>query len=710
MKFYILFGIAFILTMPMANGQIDPNWEADVTGYEQPSWFNSQRVQIHSRVARPYYNNPNHALYSSWAEKVITVVGANTFVRHIKTDDAPIQWKSAWGEWTTTAENDRNIIQEAVDEAHTHNTKMIGYYNHYTDGYLRDNFPQYKCKDKSGNDVVRNGRGTMICFNSPAADLIQTRLIEFIKMGGDGIYFDELHMPSEGCWCNNCQTKYQTLTGNAIPTVNDVYWQNQKYKNYQNFNNASVLETFYNWRTAIMEENPEAVMIIGSNTFPRMMNRHLNSDLLRVSHAHKTEWDLANKALANVPYGIYKPRATVWRGLAYNLSRDVGDGRPAHYWIPGMSYVPSNVLKAATAGMISFGNIANIDMREILSPDMDFVDAVTYGNTVSPTFEGTKPARWLLIHFNEKALETHLGTTSAGWTNFLSAFYGAYHSAHEQRIPMGIITDSQIRQGLFQDAKVLFLPNASILSAGLQAKITAFENAGGIVITQNSSWQWHNSSGFNSAKTAFKALLDNVAERPFMKSQGSSFYYANYFTKKENDETTFLASYSNNLEWIITHVGSDPTDYSSGGYPNSAPAPVSGITLTVNSGATPKSVKNVVTGASVSYNISGDKLTLTVPTFQEAALIEIKYDDIALSQTSASLNKEAFLHPNPVSDVLYVNNLKEGSNIEIHNILGQLVTTKKNSATINVSGLYPGLYVLTITNGNKKETLKFVKK
>ncbi|MFV0565687.1 MAG: hypothetical protein ACK5NB_07630 [Flavobacteriaceae bacterium] len=622
MKFYLLFGFLLVLIPQVVIGQIDPNWKTNITGYEQPDWFNSQRVQIHSRVAGPYYNNPDHTLYSHWVEKVINVIGANTFVRHVKTNESPIHWKSAWGDWTALAKSGRNIIQEALDEAHDHNTKMIGYYNHYTDGYLSVNYPQYKCKDKNGNDVERSGRGIMLCFNSPAADLIQTRLIEFVQMGGDGIYFDELHMPNEGCWCNNCKTKYQNLTGKSIPTTTDVYLQNQTYKDYQNFNNATVLETFYKWRQAIMAENPEVVMIIGSNTFPRMINRHLNSDLLRVSHAHKTEWDLANVALNSVPYGIRKPNATLWRGLAYTLSRDVGDGRPAHYWIPGMSYVPSNVLKAASAGMVSFGNIANIDMREIKSPDMDFVDAVTYGNTVSPALESSKPLRWLLIHFNEKALEQHLGTTSAGWTNFLSAFYGAYHSAHEQRVPIGVITDSQIEQGLFQDAKVLFLPNTSIIAPELQSKIDEFENSGGIVISQNTSWQWHNSSTFNNAKTAFKAALDNVSERPFMESNGSSFYYANYFTKEENNKTTFLASYSNNLEWIITPSGTDPTDYSSGGYPNSAPAPVSGVTLTVNSAALPEYVKDVTTGLPVPYNISGGRLTLTVPTFQDAALVK----------------------------------------------------------------------------------------
>ncbi len=702
--------VLFFICINSISAQIDPNWDINVTGYEQPSWFNSQRVQIHSRLAATYYNNPDHAVYSNWAGDVISAVGANTFTRHIKTNDSPIHWQSAWGEWTTLADT-RNIIQEAVDEAHANNTKMIGYYNHYTDGYLRDNFPQYKCKDVNGDDIVRTGRGTMLCFNSPAVDYIETRLIEYIQMGGDGIYFDEIHMPREGCWCTNCTTKYTTLTGNAIPTLTDFNNQTQTYKDYQNFNNESVLEVFYQWRQAIMAENPNAVMVIGSNTFPKMINRHLNSKLMRMSHAHKTEWELANKALNasasvnTMPTGVDVPNANVWRGLSYILSRDAGDGRPAHYWIPGMSFVPANNIKAATAGMISFGNIANIDMKETESPDMDFVDAVTYGNTVSPAFEGTKPLRWLLIHYNEEALEQHLGNTIPGWTNFLSSFYGSYYGAQQQRVPIGVITDNQIEQGLFQGAKVLFLPNSSIISTELQTKINEFQAAGGVVISEDPSWHWQNGgSAFTTANNAFKALLDNVAERPFMDSSGGgTFYNANYFTKEEGMDIKYLASYSNDLEWITVGATAQTTG-------NAQPSPVSGVVLTVDSDETPTLVRDVITNTPVAYTISGGQLTLTVPTFQDAALIEITYTSGILSnsdfdQTDLNIG----VYPNPVTNQLHIKNLKEESTLYVLDILGHVVIKDKNNASLDVSSLESGIYFITILNNNKKTTLKFIK-
>ncbi|MFV0565688.1 MAG: T9SS type A sorting domain-containing protein [Flavobacteriaceae bacterium] len=67
------------------------------------------------------------------------------------------------------------------------------------------------------------------------------------------------------------------------------------------------------------------------------------------------------------------------------------------------------------------------------------------------------------------------------------------------------------------------------------------------------------------------------------------------------------------------------------------------------------------------------------------------------------------LHPNPASGILHIENLKEGSTVKIYNTLGQLVLTGDKGLTIDVSNLDSGLYLLTTTNGNKKETLKFIK-
>lgn len=591
--------------------------------YQQPEWFNSQRVQLHSRVSTGFYKNPDDSIFGHWAEKVVRKLGANTFTRHIKTDEGPNHWKSEWGAWTSLA-NTRNIVKEAVEEAHRNNCRMIGYYNHYTDAYLRDNYPAYVCKDPEGNPVVKQGRGTQVCYNSPALDSIQIRLVEFAQMGGDGIYFDEVHMPREGCWCSYCREKFKSLTGKEAPESIDIH--SDLYKEYQNFNNQSVVEGFAQWRQALKAVNPEFVLLIGSNTLPKLVDRHLNTDLYQLADAHKTEPEIPMRTLRLVPKGIAAPNAELWRGLSYTFSRDIADGRPAHYWIHGMNNAPVEQAEAITAGIISFGNIANLDLYEPLAPDRNMKAAVDYGNRVSPAFAGTKPLPWLLIYFDEKALEKHLGTEADGWINFLSPFCGAYALAQTQHLPVGVISRSQLEQGFFQGAKVLFLANSNYLTEGMKQQIDAFKQQGGTVIAQQANWKWH-LGGAEEAQAGkeLSALFAKAASAPVLSTtNGSGFYYVNYFIKQQSDTTRYLASYSNSLEWIVIGAKTKQEGAERAAL-TKKPNPVSKAVLHVNRTDKPVLVRDVVTGKTLPYVLKKGVMKLDVPQFQNAALIELVY-------------------------------------------------------------------------------------
>ncbi|WP_346238380.1 hypothetical protein ABDK00_008980 [Niabella insulamsoli] len=589
--------------------------------YQLPDWFVKQRVSIHSRVNAVYYKNPDHAVYGHWAEKVIAPLGGSVFVRHIKSDEGPVNWKSAWGVHTRLADK-RNIIAEAVQEAHQHNTRIIGYYNHFTDRYMQINHPEFVCKDVAGKPVLHN-RGTVICINSPYGDSVAVRLAEFAKMGGDGIYFDEIHMPRQGCWCRYCQQKFKKQTGLKAPSKIDA---SALYRKYQDFNNSNVVEVFAKWRAILSAINPQLVMIVGSNTLPKLTDRHLNTDLFRVAQVHKTEWDLGLKGIRKMPEGVLlKPNEAVWRGLSYNFSRDITGGRPAHYWIKGMSFVPPDHINAATAGIISFGNIANLDMLETAAPDWDFDAAMKTGAPLGPAFFQAKPMRWLLIHYNEKALAAHPCTAQDGWTYCLGPLYGAYNAAQQMKVPVGFITDSQMEEGLFQGAQLLFLPNSEYLSDQSRKQLKKFSDAGGVIIKQESGWDWLSGDiAFIKATKALQKKLRSLSgDNRIQASRGSTFFHVNYFEKMEKDQLTYLAAFSNNLNWIVSET--TQAEATEGLAKSRRPPPVSGIVLQLKRPGVPLAVRNVQTKENIPYKKISGSIHIDVPTFRDALFIEIVY-------------------------------------------------------------------------------------
>lgn len=75
-------------------------------------------------------------------------------------------------------------------------------------------------------------------------------------------------------------------------------------------------------------------------------------------------------------------------------------------------------------------------------------------------------------------------------------------------------------------------------------------------------------------------------------------------------------------------------------------------------------------------------------------------------------SQQAFeVYPNPVSDVLHINNLPcDEAEYSIFNVMGQKVVAGHTSGSISVADLEKGLYVLQIRGEKQLETVKFIVK
>ncbi|SFZ93604.1 Por secretion system C-terminal sorting domain-containing protein [Flaviramulus basaltis] len=113
--------------------------------------------------------------------------------------------------------------------------------------------------------------------------------------------------------------------------------------------------------------------------------------------------------------------------------------------------------------------------------------------------------------------------------------------------------------------------------------------------------------------------------------------------------------------------------------------------------------KNMTSYSKVNYNenyIDGYTIGARMGNSEDSKVLSL--EDLAVS-------KDVFIFPNPTSDNIDINGLKENIPASIYNIKGQLITIKQvnsNSNTINISGLADGIYILKIKN----DTFKFVKK
>ncbi len=91
--------------------------------------------------------------------------------------------------------------------------------------------------------------------------------------------------------------------------------------------------------------------------------------------------------------------------------------------------------------------------------------------------------------------------------------------------------------------------------------------------------------------------------------------------------------------------------------------------------------------------------------------IETNSDCQGIVQDNFSLSPSVMVHPNPTSDIIYIENVTKGL-IQVYTNSGALLIEKnaENTKSINLKGYSAGMYLVKITQGTSVETFKVILK
>ena len=631
----LLWGIAAAAERPGV--EITPPWLEDAAAYQLPAWYDGIRVCAHTRL--PFRNK--YAVFSNAGEAFQTL-GFREMSRHIKGGGEGAWWPAAEGpveEWA----RDRNWAKEIIDEAHRHGQRIIVYYRHSEDAGMAALHPDWVCLDEKGRPAQLS-RGAGMCLNSPYRQYLIGRLLELTAMGADGFYFDHCHMPPEGCWCANCRKQFTELTGLQHPAKADVH--DPVWLKLADFNSLTIEQAFLDIRQAVHARNPECMLVIGSNVYPQMTGRHLSQRLCRIADAVKTEFHLplrgefgARRAIGTLPdpdgfAAVRKPDPDVRVALGWSLARDAADGRPPHVWTHGLPNEQHAVY--ATAAMIAHGCVANLhyDEKEIADPAR-FRTAVELGNRVSPAFAGLRPMHWALVHYAEAARDADITSAVALWRNNLWPMLGAYKALLRDHLPVAVITDSQLEQGMFDGCRLLFLPRPELLTEHMRASIARFKTAGGVVIENTPEWHWHDpGAGHAQALDGFRQQIAAAAvTAPVQVTGGPEIMQSAVFTNR--DGTRVTVAIVNDYRWVFTgqrmlrdrrtrkELGPNPEYDQKAALP--APPPCTGVTVLLRGLEAPKRITEMASGRELTCERKDGAWEIAVPTFGPMAVVAMEW-------------------------------------------------------------------------------------
>lgn len=586
--------------------------------YKLPLWFSDERIHAHTRVPLRQYRKPRFWKVAARVKKL----GATVFVRNIKAGSEGAWWPSRVGKVVPQAKT-RNLAKEIIDSAHREGLKLIVYYRHMEDAAMSEAHPDWVCVDWKGRRL-HSKRGDYMCFNSPYADFLLERLSELTQMGADGLYFDEVHMPKTGCWCRFCQAKYKAETGRDVPVranEKDSLWHH-----YIDFNNRTIEDAFVRWRQALHRMNPSLVMVVSAHKWNAICERHLTGRLFESVDSVKTEF---NSGLRILPTDLYAPppgrdyySRDVKQALAFVMARDAAGGRPAHVWIFNVREKKSAL--HAAAGVLTHGCIANMDLmgpRKARLPVGLYRDVFRLGSRVSPFLKGMAPFRGVALVYPEKARDEYVLNPRTGFEQIVYPFYCAFHVLLRARIPVGVVTEPQLEEGLLDGYQVLVLPDFSGWSEGQKDSVRLFEQRGGKVVLQKETGAWGRLDGLEvEGQKLLRSCMPFVSV-PLRVTGGPERLHTSIFVS--GNKKKYTLTLCNDFSW----VKSGHKDREWAGIPPremSPPGPCSNVEIEILDQNISGIVSDIVRSKALSVVERGGRRVLRVPEFEYFSVLSLE--------------------------------------------------------------------------------------
>ncbi len=489
-------------------------------------FFDQNRVHAHTPLAEI---DERLGLARSWFESyesenaasLLADMGAQVFTRHVKTGDEDPWWPSEWpsnGSGTSTyspARNNQgialaagaNLPQSYINEAIINDTPMIGYYFDATEQNLAISHPEWVCKAYSGSPLTPHPtKGAYLDVTGEYGNVVKQRLLEIAGMGARGVYLDFRHLPAGGCWGTQLAADFQATYGLPAPPSGS----SATYVKFMQFQAERVTATLQAWKDAVAQQYPYFHFIISVTSVPGLTRIDMNSDMAAID-SPKSEFSLAtqrgqnNSVFFNNP-SLYEPDADVRMAFGWSLLRDVATQSLPHIWhalTPNGDQLLSFVSAVNAYGMIAAVHI----VEELLQPGSqyagiasrdDLIAALDFGNKISPHLAGTSPTEWMAVHFPESARDSYGTNSKLAWEKVLLPAVAAFQAGQELGRPVAVFNDDILATGIPDKIRVLYLPNSTNLTAGQQANINAFQNRGGVVISNNGLTQWGQRAGYQS--------------------------------------------------------------------------------------------------------------------------------------------------------------------------------------------------------------------
>lgn len=476
-----------------------------------PDWIEENRIQAQTGL----FHFTGKSNFNNVVEELKALNVKNSYIRHLKLDWAEPLWPSKVpldNQKKPILANYPNHLTQMIEDAKSHNFKLIGYYWESGEGvpkrgnkknllrphkkYAWQPPEEWLCKDLKGNLVeVSLGknkplRGYHLDLLSGYRHFLLQRLGEMVEQGVEGLYFDERHLPKaqvSACYGSTIQKLYEQ-EGYILPKKNE--WSDPNYRQYIRFQAEKMAEAFKFQIDGIKRKfpNKNIPFIISGTYLASYTMPHMSLKLAAISDIVKIEYLLgASDGLSDRVFkkskDLKKPSRDTQIALGWVIARDASYGRPVHIWYPNFKSLDS--LKTFIASTQAYGAITaiNIPARYLggarqpnpkkansIRPDTPYPilkAGFKFGNKISTHMAYTKPIKEISIYLSERQRK-RFSNHESYWRNQLWPVNAAFEVLIRNGLPSSITTDEQLGNLKNSNTKLLISHSDNLTKNQLQ--------------------------------------------------------------------------------------------------------------------------------------------------------------------------------------------------------------------------------------------------
>lgn len=458
MRFFTILSLLIVGFIPSACAQLLPQESPVAVLPNTLDLYEQERIHIHTRSQWKDWNSSAEGPYTQFLDSI----DARVVVRHVKISDEKPWWQHA---------SQTNIFDHFRRSDAAKGRATIVYYRHSEDLEMANQHSDWISLDADG-DQVKSRRGKALCLNSAYRDTLISRLQYVVKEGFPILYFDDRHIFTQRCYCQNCQVQFSQ-------------WQ-QKNQQYQGdaadfaFSNHTIDTFFQDLSTSMNKARLPHQFLIAGNNWPALSDLHLHRSTwenftLKSEIAIPVRANLRGKLRINSKNRNALDPSVYYRFLFSHLMA-VSQGSP-HIWIPHIS--TESGLQQQAAGIVALGGIANVDLNDdVVQMELALKELIQEIRSYGPHLEQLKPFGTQTVLFDENVKWNLSENPNRFWSEYVIPKTNEYasHLANKQLVCVTVPeTQLDSLQPAFSNLRVEESP-------GLW--VHAFSNAkGGLIIT-----------------------------------------------------------------------------------------------------------------------------------------------------------------------------------------------------------------------------------